>query len=160
MFKTADLCDAHYDSGTVQISHPVFSDYGGLAKFSGRVRTVLCFEDNSKVREMVSSEGEGCVLVVNAGASQRCAMLGDILATKAVDNGWSGIIMNGYIRDSAEISAMQLGVKALGTMPLKSVKKGEGNVDVAVAFAGMRFQPGSYVYSDEDGIICSRAALL
>ena len=160
MFKTADLCDAHYDSGTLQISHPMFSDFGGLTQFSGKVRTVQCFEDNSKVREMVSSEGDGCVLVVNAGASQRCAMLGDMLAKKAVDNGWSGIIMNGYIRDSVEIATMQLGIKALGTMPVKSLKKGEGSVDVAVAFAGMHFQPGNYVYADEDGIICSRSALL
>lgn len=160
MFKTADLCDAHYDNGNIQISHPVFSDFGGLTQFSGEVRTVQCFEDNSKVREMVSSEGGGCILVVNAGASQRCAMLGDILAGKAVENGWSGIIMNGYVRDSAEIATMQLGIKALGTMPLKSLKKGEGSIGVTIAFAGMRYQPGNYVYADEDGIICSSEALL
>lgn len=160
MFKTADLCDDHYDNGDIQICQSIFSDFGGKKKFFGKIRTISCFEDNSKVREAVFSPGNGDVLVVDGGASRRCAMLGDILAGKAVENGWAGIIMNSYIRDSADIAEMDLGVKALGTYPLKSEKRGLGTPDVTVAFAGVRFEPGHYVYADEDGIITSPKALL
>lgn len=157
-FKTADLCDEH--SSALQICEPVFSDFGGQARFFGRVSTIKCFEDNSRVREAVGEPGEGRVLVVDAGGSLRCAMLGDLLAAKAVENGWCGIVVYGLIRDSADIAGMGLGVKALGTFPLKSVKKGIGERDVDVHFAGVRFVPGSYVYADEDGIICSNSPLL
>lgn len=160
MFKTADLCDDHYDDGELQICEPIFSDFGGETQFYGKIHTIHCFEDNSKVREAVARDGKGCVLVVDAGASIRCAMLGDLLAAKAVDNGWAGVIMNGLIRDSADIAEMKLGVKALGTLPLKSVKRDLGVHDVPVSFAGVRFVPGEYVYADEDGIICSPKALL
>ncbi|CAA6824940.1 MAG: Ribonuclease E inhibitor RraA [uncultured Thiotrichaceae bacterium] len=160
MFKTADLCDEHYDNGYIQICHPIFSDFGGLDRFHGEIRTIHCFEDNSKVREAVAQDGKGCVLVIDAGASIRCAMLGDLLAAKAVKNGWAGVIMHGLIRDSADIAEMELGVKALGTLPLKSVKRGLGTLDIPVSFAGVTFNPGEYVYADEDGIIASPKALL
>ncbi len=157
-FKTADLCDDH--SATLQICEPIFSSYGGRARFFGRISTIKCFEDNSLVREAVAEPGDGRVLVVDAGGSLRCAMLGDLLAAKAVENGWSGVIMYGLIRDSVDIAGMDLGVKALGTFPLKSVKKGIGERDVGVRFAGVRFSPGSHVYADEDGIVCSDMPLL
>ena len=157
-FKTADLCDDH--SATLQICEPLFSSYGGRARFFGKVSTIKCFEDNSLVREAVAEPGDGRVLVVDAGGSLRCAMLGDLLAAKAVENGWSGVVMYGLIRDSADIAGMDLGVKALGTFPLKSVKKGIGERDVDVRFAGVRFSPGSHVYADEDGIVCSDMPLL
>ena len=157
-FKTADLCDDHSES--VQICEPGFSSFGGVARFSGKVSTIKCFEDNSRVREAVGEPGEGRVLVVDAGASLRCAMLGDMLAAKAVENGWAGVVMNGLIRDSADIAQMALGVKALGTYPLKSVKKGAGERDVPVRFAGVNFVPGAYLYADEDGMLCSQKPLL
>jgi regulator of ribonuclease activity A len=157
-FKTADLCDEYPDS--LQICEPGFSNYGGRPRFFGQISTIKCFEDNSLVREAVAEPGEGRVLVVDAGGSRRCAMLGDLLAAKAVAKGWSGVLMNGLIRDSAEIEGMDLGVKALGTHPLKSVKKGVGERDVVVRFAGVTFVPGEYLYADEDGIVCSSTALL
>ena len=157
-FKTADLCDGNSDS--LQICEPMFSSFGGRPRFSGRISTIKCFEDNSLVREAVAEPGDGRVLVVDAGGSRRCAMLGDLLAAKAAANGWSGVLMYGLIRDSADIAGMDLGVKALGTYPLKSVKKGIGERDVAVKFAGVTFVPGHYLYADEDGIVCSEAALL
>ena len=157
-FKTADLCDENAHG--VQVCNPGFSSFGGRARFFGGVSTIKCFEDNSRVREAVAEAGEGRVLVVDAGGSLRCAMLGDMLAAKAVQNGWAGVIMNGLIRDSADIRDMDLGVMALGTYPLKSVKKGIGERDVDVAFAGVRFSPGAYVYADEDGILCSDSPLL
>ena len=157
-FKTADLCDEH--EAKVQICEPGFSSFGGRARFSGQISTIKCFEDNSLVREAVAEAGDGRVLVVDAGGSLRCAMLGDLLAAKAAANGWSGVLMNGLIRDSVDIAQMDLGVNALGTHPLKSVKKGVGERDIAVRFAGVSFVPGAYLYADEDGIICSAVALL
>jgi len=157
-FKTADLCDEYSDS--LRICEPVFSSYGGRPRFFGQISTIKCFEDNSLVREAVAEPGEGRVLVVDAGGSLRCAMLGDLLAAKAAAKGWSGVLMYGLIRDSAEIASMDLGVKALGTHPLKSVKRGIGERDVVVRFAGVTFVPGEYLYADEDGIVCSEAPLL
>jgi len=156
--KTADLCDEHADK--LQICDPVFRDFGGRIRFHGPVSTIKCFEDNSRVREAVSERGNGRVLVVDAGGSLRCAMLGDLLAAKAVENGWSGVVMFGLIRDSADIGRMALGVKALGTHPLKSVKKGIGERDVDIRFAGVSFAPGQHLYADEDGIVCSTQALI
>jgi len=157
-FKTADLCDEYPDS--LQICEPGFSSYGGEPRFFGQISTIKCFEDNSLVREAVAEPGEGRVLVVDAGGSRRCAMLGDLLAAKAAAKGWSGVLLYGLIRDSADIAGMDLGVKALGTHPLKSVKKGVGERDVVVRFAGVTFVPGEYLYADEDGIVCSSTALL
>ena len=157
-FKTADLCDEHSDR--LQICEPGFLAFGRRVRFSGRVSTIKCFEDNSRVREAVGEAGEGRVLVVDAGGSMRCAMLGDMLAAKAVENGWAGVILYGLIRDSADIGEMDLGVRALGTHPLKSVKRGIGERDVPVKFAGVQFVPGSHVYVDEDGIVCSDESLI
>lgn len=157
-FQTADLCDEYTES--LQICEPGFSHFGGRSRFFGQISTIKCFEDNSLVRDAVGEPGEGRVLVVDAGGSLRCAMLGDLLAAKAAANGWSGILMNGLIRDSVEIAQMDLGVMALGTYPLKSVKRGLGERDVVVRFAGVNFVPGEYLYADEDGIVCSASALL
>jgi regulator of ribonuclease activity A len=156
-FKTADLCD-HF-SETVQIAEEPFVDLGGRLRFCGVIETIRAFEDNSKVRECVGEDGAGKVLVVDGGGSTRRAMLGDMLAAKAVANGWSGVLINGCIRDSAEIGEMDLGVKALGTHPCKTEKRGLGDRNVAVRFAGVTFTPGHYLYADEDGIIVSETEL-
>jgi regulator of ribonuclease activity A len=154
---TADLCDAHADA--VQVCEPVFHAFGGCSAFSGPVSTVRCFEDNSRIKEAVESPGEGRVLVVDGGGSRRRALLGGNLGGAAVKNGWAGIIIHGCIRDSGEIAGMNLGVRALGTMPLRSEKRGEGERDVSVRFAGATFRPGDHVYVDEDGIVVSHVAL-
>jgi regulator of ribonuclease activity A len=156
-FKTADLCDDFADQ--IRVVEPGFSDFGGNTVFSGPISTIKCYEDNSKVRQQLSTPGNGRVLVVDAGGSRRCAMLGDILADKGVQNGWAGVVMYGLIRDSHDISQMPIGVKALGTHPMKSEKKDIGDIDVAVHFAGVTFQPGEYLYADHDGIIVSSNAL-
>lgn len=158
MFKTADLCDEHSDS--LSIAQPLFQDYGQKISFCGEISTVKCFEDNSQVRKQLEQPGNGRVLVVDGGASMRCAMVGDVLAQMGADNGWSGIIVYGCIRDSGVISTIDIGVKAMATYPLKSVKKGIGDVDVPVHFADVDFIPGHYVYADEDGIILSKTALI
>lgn len=156
-FKTTNLCDHFADS--IQIADEPMGDFGGLGSFSGIIETVKAFEDNSKVRECVDSPGKGKVLVVDGGASMRRAMLGDQLAAKAVKNGWAGIVINGCIRDSADIAEMELGVKALGTHPLKTEKLGAGAHNVPVRFVGVNFLPGHYLYADEDGLVVSEKAL-
>jgi regulator of ribonuclease activity A len=155
---TADLCDEHGDA--VQVCEPVFQTFGGRHAFAGPVSTVRCFEDNSRVKEAVESPGEGRVLVVDGGGSRRRALFGDKLGSAAVRNGWAGVIIYGCIRDSAELGQMKLGIRALGTMPLRSDKRGEGERDVPVRFAGVTFRPGDHVYVDDDGVVVSRTALL
>jgi RraA family protein len=114
---------------------------------------VLCFENNPLVRKALEEQGRGRVLVVDGGGSKRCALLGDNIAAMAVENGWSGIIIHGCLRDSDDISKMALGVKALATHPLKSSKRDAGLRDVPVSFAGVNFKPGDWVYADKDGVL-------
>jgi regulator of ribonuclease activity A len=155
---TTDLCDAHSD--VLQIVEPIFSDYGGVRAFHGTVVTLKLFEDNSLVREALAEPGDGRVLVIDGGGSKRCALLGDQLAELAVQNHWHGIIVYGCIRDSARIAELPLGVKALGVHPLKSVKRGEGQRNLALRFAGVSVDPDDALYADEDGIVISKQPLL
>ncbi|MCG6862456.1 MAG: ribonuclease E activity regulator RraA [Chromatiaceae bacterium] len=157
-FKTADLFDDFGDR--VQVCDPIFRDFGGNSRFFGPIATVKCFEDNSLVKNALGEPGEGRVLVVDAGGSLRCAMLGDLIAASAVRNSWRGVLMFGCVRDSADIAGMDLGVKALATNPRKSEKRGEGQRDIQVAFAGACFRPGEHIYCDEDGILVSAEALV
>lgn len=157
VFKTADLCDDHADK--LAVVEVAFRDLGGKKQFHGVIETIKAFEDNSLVRECVAAPGQGKVLVIDSGASTRRAMLGDLLAEKAVKNGWEGVIINGCIRDSAAIGAMALGVKALGTCPMKTEKRGLGDHNVPVRIGGVDFVPGHHVYADEDGVVVSAAPL-
>jgi len=150
---TPDLCDAYPE--LVQAVEPMFANYGGVDSFGGEIVTVKCFEDNSKVKELVDEPGEGKVMVVDAGGSFRCAMLGDMLAEKAVKNGWAGIIMYGCVRDVDVLAELELGVQALGSHPMKSLKKGIGEVGIDVTFGGVTFRQGQYVYADNNGVITS-----
>lgn len=156
-FTTADLCDAASDE--LQVCAPLFRDYGGQRRFSGPIATIKCFEDNSRVREVLDMPGDGRVLVIDAGGSTRCAVLGDLLAKKAVDNGWQGVIVHGAIRDSAVIATLPLGVKAVATCPLKSVRHSEGQSGVQLRFGGITCRPGDWVYADEDGVVFATCAL-
>ncbi|MCP3098387.1 ribonuclease E activity regulator RraA [Myxococcus sp. K15C18031901] len=158
-FKTADLCDTHSSTPGFQVAEPGFHDYGGRKSFSGPVSTVRAPEDNSLVRKALEEPGQGRVLVVDGGASRRCALVGDQLALLAQRNGWAGVVVNGCIRDSVEVGRTEVGVKALGTHPLKSGKRNEGQRDVEVRFAGITFRPGQFLYADEDGIVTADKAL-
>ncbi len=150
-FSTADLSDELDDRA--RIAKPGFRRFGGRSRFSGSISTVKCFEDNSLVRTALEEQAEGRVLVVDGGASMNCALLGDMLAAMAASNGWSGIIVNGCIRDSAVIAGIDIGVRALDTHPRKTVKRGVGERDIAVRFSDITFIPGEFVYVDEDGIL-------
>lgn len=153
---TTDLCDAH---PAVQVAEPVLRHFGGRTRFSGKVATVLCLEDNSKVREAVAEPGAGRVLIVDGGGSLQCALLGDLLGEKAVANGWSGVIVNGCVRDTGRLGRLGVGVMALAAHPRRSEKRGHGERDVPVRFAGVTFHPGDQVYADEDGVLVSGAPL-
>jgi regulator of ribonuclease activity A len=157
-FTTADLYDQHGEN--VQVALPVFGDFGGRLQFHGPISTVKVHEDNTLVRTALEEPGEGRVLVVDGGESMRCALVGDLLAKLGHDNGWNGIVVSGCIRDSAVIATMDIGVKAMGTNPRKSLKLGAGQRDVPVTFAGVTFSAGNCLYADEDGILVSNQALL
>lgn len=148
-----ELCDQFPE--LVQVVEPMFGNFGGRERFGGEIVTLKAFEDNSKVREQVALPGEGRVLVVDGGASMRRAMLGDMLAEKAAKNGWAGIIINGCIRDVNAIGETDLGVQALGTHPMKTEKRGLGDLNVEISFGGVTFRPGEYVYADNNGILVS-----
>ncbi len=154
---TADLSDQHPDHA--QIAKPGFRDYGGSPAFAGLIATVRCTDDNSKVREALEEEGRGRVLVVDGAASMQCALLGDMLAAMAHEHQWVGIIVNGCIRDSAVIATLPIGVKALATHPRKSIKRGLGDRDMPVRFAGLDFVPGHWVCADPDGILVAAQSL-
>lgn len=166
-FVTCDLLDAAPECQvcTPNIEGKRFFGYGGHSAFGGEVVTVKCFEDNSRVKELLATNGKdangrGKVLVVDGGASMRCALLGDMIAQSAVDNGWAGVIVYGCVRDVDDLAAMPIGVQALGSTPRKSNRQGVGETHVTLRFGGMSLASGMYVYADNNGIIVSDNALI
>ncbi|MGZ5052846.1 MAG: ribonuclease E activity regulator RraA [Methylobacter sp.] len=159
IFTTADLCDAHAGKDHFQIAEPILKFYGGRASFCGQISTVKVFEDNVLVREVLSEKVDNRVLVVDGGGSHRCALLGADLARTAVDNGWQGIVVHGCVRDAAIIAELPIGILALNAHPLKSHKKGHGDRDLLVTFAGINFKHNHFLYADADGIIVSDTML-
>jgi regulator of ribonuclease activity A len=146
-----DICDDYPDETAVL--QPLFKDFGARRKFCGEIVTVKCFEDNSLVKELVGQGGNGRVIVVDGGGSMRRALLGDLLAAQAADNGWQGLLINGCVRDVEILSEINLGVKALSAHPVKTDKRGEGQRNVPVEFAGQKIVPGRYLYSDANGVV-------
>ena len=157
-FLTTDLCDAH--PALVRVVEPLFTNYGGKVCFGGPIVTVKCHEDNSVVRDTAATPGHGRVMVVDGGASMRRSLLGNMIAENAVKNGWKGFIIYGCIRDVDAIRELDIGVQALGRIPLRTDKRGIGQRDIAVTFGGVTFRPGEFVYADNNGIIVSAQALV
>jgi len=156
-YLTPDLCDKYPD--LVRVVEPIFKNYGGKSSFGGQIVTIKCYEDNSVVKETAGTAGNGKIMVVDGGGSLRRALLGDLIAKNAVQNGWEGFIIYGCIRDVDTISTMNLGINALNTNPLKTEKKGIGDLNIPVFFGGVTFKPGEYVYADSNGIIVSSKPL-
>ena len=154
---TADLFDAHGDQ--LQSCETQFRQYGGRRNFHGPVRTIKTLEDNALIKETLAGPGQGAVLVVDGGGSLRTALMGDMLGALAGKNGWAGAIIFGAVRDTLALGNLDLGIKALGSNPRKSAKSGAGQRDVPVTFGGATFTPGSWVYSDDDGIVVSAQRL-
>lgn len=156
LHATTDLCDAFPE---VQVSEPLWRDYGGLIRFAGPAVTLRVPQDNALVRAELQTPGQGRVLVVDAGGSLKCALVGGLLAELGVQNGWAGIVLHGCVRDTAELGGQRLGVKALASHPRRSGKAGAGERGAALSFAGLLIRPGDWVYADEDGLIVSEREL-
>ncbi|MFP5365371.1 MAG: ribonuclease E activity regulator RraA [Actinomycetes bacterium] len=152
--NTADLYDERGEElASVSLQ---FQSLGGRSHFSGRARTIRCFQDNALVKSTLATPGNGCVLVVDGGGSLGTALMGDMIAESAVANGWAGVVINGAIRDREAIAALDLGVKALGSNPRKSAKDGAGEVDVDVVIDGVTIRTGAMIWCDPDGILVER----
>lgn len=158
---TCDLCDAHKndDSGAFRVLPPVFRSFGLRQRFSGPVSTVKCFEDNTLVKAAVESAGRGRVLVVDGAASLCRALLGGNLGAAAARNGWAGVVIDGCVRDVAELALADVGIRALACIPLPTERRGQGQADMAVQIQGVWVRPGDWLYADEDGIVVSATAL-
>jgi regulator of ribonuclease activity A len=150
-FRTADLVDEHGEA--LQSCDLQLRQFGGRRRFHGPIRTVACFQDNALVKKVLSGPGEGAVLVVDGGGSLHTALVGDLIAGLARDNGWAGLVVHGAVRDTEELAGLDIGIKALGSNPRKSAKLAVGQVDVPVRFGGVTFRPGEQLYSDEDGVV-------
>ena len=156
-FDTADLCDRHGDR--VQVIDAGLRHFGGVTRFHGEAATVRVGADFLLVKKSLSRPGRGRVLVVDGGGARGFALLGDRLAGMGMSNGWAGVVVNGCIRDSAQIAMMNLGVLALGTCPRRPAMEGDGVEEIAVSIAGTAIEPGNWVYIDDDGMVVSRSAL-
>jgi regulator of ribonuclease activity A len=161
-FATTDLCDAHESAladGSLRVMQPGLITLGSTPAFAGPAATLKIFEDNSLLAEAVKLPGGGRVLVVDAGGSLGCAVFGGNLANAAASSNWAGVIVNGCVRDAAEINAVAIGVRALALHPRRSAKRGTGERDVPVTFLGVTTRPGDWIYADVDGVLVSATAL-
>lgn len=159
-FNTCDLCDPFRDDpGAVRVLPPVWHDYGGRERFAGAVATLQCHEDNALLKTLVESPGEGRVLVVDGGGSLRTALIGGNLAAAAAAHGWAGLVIDGAVRDLAELRATPLGVRALALCPMPPAKRGAGRQGVPVRLQGVPVRPGDWLYADADGIVVSHQPL-
>jgi len=159
-FVTCDLLDDHPDKD-IQVVTPsldgrFFKSYGARKTFGGQIVTVKCFEDNSRVKELLATDGTGKVLVVDGGAS----LMGDMIAESAVKNHWNGVVIYGCVRDVDAIAELDLGVHALAAIPQKSNRKGIGEVDVNLYFGGVAFKSGDFIYADNNGIVVATEQLV
>ena len=155
--STPDLSDEAPDARALQLQ---LVNYGQIRQFGGPAVTIKCHEDNSLVKQCVEEPGQGRVIIVDGGGSMRRALLGDLLAERAAANGWSGLIINGVIRDVDEIGRTSVGVQALGSCPLKTEKRGVGQRDIDIHIGGVDVAPGDYIYADNNGVIVSKRPLL
>ena len=160
-FATCDLCDAHKgdDSGAFRVLPPVFREFGARPRFAGPVVTVKCFEDNTPVKRALEGPGEGRVLVVDGGGSLRRALVGGNIGAAAARNGWAGVVIDGCVRDVAELRECEVGIRALASMPLPTERKADGQTGVVVQIQGVWVRPGDWLYADEDGIVVSATPL-
>lgn len=169
-FSTCDFCDAHKSdmSGAFRVLPPVFKDYGAVTQFAGPVVTVKCYEDNTVVKALLESPGvidtplgpRAAVLVVDGGASLRRALVGGLIGASAARNGWAGVVVDGCVRDLAELAAHAVGIRALAHMPMPTDRRNQGQRDVEVHIQGVRVVPGDWLYADADGMVVSSSPLL
>ena len=155
-FTTPDLSDAYPDARALA---PILKNLGGKKTFWGMIETLQCPDDNSFVKELLNSDGEGKILVVDAKGISTVALLGDMIAEAGVQNNWSGVVINGYVRDIDILCKLNIGVQALGTMPVRSEKKNQGQLGIDITFGGITFSRGNYIYADNNGLLLSKEEL-
>ena len=148
---TAELCDTFGVDAAVCLVQ--FATFGAHPRFSGLIRTVSVERDNGLVRSLLAQPGEGAVLIIDGAGHRDCALVGDVLARLGIENGWSGLVINGAVRDTAALSQLEFGIKALAANPRPPERLGAGVVDEPVEFGGVRFRCGDLLVSDEDGIV-------
>ncbi|UXH79958.1 ribonuclease E activity regulator RraA [Roseateles amylovorans] len=161
-FSTCDLCDslkADTSGATRWLPGQRYRSYGARMRFAGPIATVRCLEDNSRVKAAVESFGGGKVLVVDGGGSLRRALLGGNLAASAAKNGWAGLLVHGAVRDLEELRAADVGIFALGHVPMPTERRDEGLSDVPVQIDGQWIRPGEWLYADEDGVVITPTAV-
>lgn len=151
LLATTDISDRFGDEARVLGSELL--NFGGKTPFRGSAVTIKCFEDNSRIKEALASPGHGKVLVVDGGGSKRCALLGDMIARDAIANGWEGIVLSGCVRDVATLKTLDIAIKALGAIPRRSTRRGEGTRDITITFAGIPVNAGDIVIGDDDGVV-------
>ncbi|MFQ1014920.1 MULTISPECIES: ribonuclease E activity regulator RraA [Avibacterium] len=154
---TSTLCDVYLDQ--VDVVEPIFSNFGGLTSFYGKVTTVKCFESNGLIAEILEENGEGRVLLIDGGGAVRQALIDADLAQLALDNGWEGIIVYGAVRQIQQLENLDIGIQALAPIPVGASDDTQGEVDVPVNFGGVTFYPEDYVYADLTGVILSQEPL-
>lgn len=152
-YNTSELCNTYVD--LIDVLEPIFSNYGGRNSFGGQVVTIKCFENNGLIKQVLSSDGEGKVLVIDGGGSTRRALINIELAEQALNNNWEGIICYGSVRDVDAIEELELGIQGLVSIPVGASNDSYGESDIAVNFAGVTFLPDDHVYADNSGIILS-----
>ena len=154
---TSELCDLYAEQ--VDVVEPIFSSFGGVSNFYGKVTTVKCFESNGLIAEVLEENGEGRVLVVDGGGAVRRGLIDVELAQLAVDNGWEGIIVYGAVRQIQQLENLDIGIHALAPIPVSADESSAGESDIPVNFGGVTFFPEDYIYADLTGIILSQEPL-
>ena len=154
---TSELCDLYAEQ--VDVVEPIFSSFGGVSNFYGKVTTVKCFESNGLIAEVLEENGEGRVLVVDGGGAGRRGLIDAELAQLAVDNGWEGIIVYGAVRQIQQLENLDIGIHALAPIPVSADESSAGESDIPVNFGGVTFFPEDYIYADLTGIILSQEPL-
>lgn len=150
---TSELCDIYSDQ--VDVVEPIFSSFGGVSAFCGKITTVKCFENTGLISEVLEENGQGRVLLIDGGGTVRRALIDAELAQLAVDNGWEGIIVNGAVRQLDVLENLNIGIQALAPIPVGASNDNHGEVDTPVNFGGVTFLPEDYIYADLTGIILS-----
>lgn len=151
---TADICDTHPND--VQVLAPHYTSYGGVSMCHGEIVTIELHEDNKALVELLrDNRGDGKICVVDV-VGDYCAVVGETLMGYAYHNGWAGIIINGYVRDTHQTAVVPVGLYALGTYPFKSGKKAQAKKNIPLQFGGVTFTPGEFLYADKDGIVVTK----
>lgn len=152
-YNTSELCNIYAD--LVDVLEPVFCNYGGVSSFGGQVVTIKCFESNGVITQVLESDGQGKVLVIDGGGSTRRALIDNNIAVLAEKNNWEGIVCYGSVRDVDALEEIDIGIQALVSIPVGATDQESGESDVAINFAGVTFLPDDHIYADNTGIILS-----